>query len=529
MMPGRSHGHHSIQGAMPNPASHKLLLPDQLIVVVYLLGMVGLGAYFVRKSQTVEGFSVGSRSMPGWALGLSILGTYLSSITFLAYASDAYRTNWSRFVFSLTIPVICLVATTVFVPLYRRKLRISAYQYFEERFRPWARSYAGLSFVLLQLGRVGIVLYLVALALSQFVGVDLRWIILCLGVAVIVYTVLGGIEGVIWTDVVQVFVLLGGALTCVGILLFRMPEGPGQIFTLASEKEKFGLGGWSLNLALPTFWVIFVYGIIENLKNFGVDQNYVQRYLAAKSDREAKKALWTGGLIYLPVSALFLFIGTALFAYHTVHSGQLPNPKTVFPLFIVTKLPVGVRGLLIAAIFAAAMSTLDSSLNSSATVCMVDFYRRHFRRDAGDRQSLLAMRVVTVLLGLTGTAAALRIAALTEDRAKSALDIWWQVSAIFGGGMLGLFLLGLLIKQAGHVSALSGVIVSIAVIAWATFARGLPKNWAWLECPFHKHLTGLLGAAALIVVGAVVAAFAAARPGTGAGRDEAQGTDTDGV
>ncbi|NQT82557.1 sodium:solute symporter, partial [bacterium] len=175
---------------MASVAPHRLLLPDQLVVVVYLLAMVGLGAYFLRKSRTVEGFCVGSRSMPGWALGLSILGTYLSSISFLAYASDAYQSNWSRFVFSLTIPFVCLVATLVFVPLYRKKLRISAYQYFEERFRPWARSYAAVSLVLLQLGRVGAVLYYVAVALSEFVGVDVRLIILSLGVAVTIYTVL---------------------------------------------------------------------------------------------------------------------------------------------------------------------------------------------------------------------------------------------------------------------------------------------------------------------------------------------------
>lgn len=502
---------------MPLVASHKLLLPDQLVVVVYLLGMVGLGAYFLRRSRTVEGFSVGSRSMPGWALGLSILGTYLSSITFLAYAGDAYRTNWSRFVFSLTIPLVCFVATFVFVPLYRRKLRISAYQYFEERFRPWARSYAALSLVLLQLGRVGAVLYYVAVALSEFVGVDVRLIILSLGVVVTIYTVLGGIEGVVWTDVIQVFVLLGGALVCVGILLFSMPEGPGQILSLGSAENKFGLGGWSLNLALPVFWVIFIYGLVENLKNFGVDQNYIQRYLAAKSDREAKKALWTGGLIYVPVSALFLFIGTALFAYYSVHSGKLPadlrgaaNADRIFPFFIVTQLPVGVRGLLIAAILAAAMSSIDSSLNSSATVCVIDFYRRYLRREAGDRQSLLAMRIVTVALGILGTAAALAMI-----KAKSALDVWWQISAIFGGGMLGLFLLGLLIKRAGHISAFCGVIVSVAVIAWATFARG--ESWAWLECPFHKHLTGLLGAGSLLVVGAALSVLVSQR---GNGRTE---------
>jgi SSS family solute:Na+ symporter len=146
------------------------------------------------------------------------------------------------------------------------------------------------------------------------------------------------------------------------------------------------------------------------------------------------------------------------------------------------------------------MSTVDSSINSSATVCIVDFYKRYFRREASDREALMGMRIVTVVLGIIGTGAALLMI-----RAKSALDVWWNISAVFGGGMVGLFLLGLLVKRAGHVSALCGVIVSIAMICWATFARGLPKGWGWLQCPFHPHLTGLLGAATLIVVGTVVA------------------------
>ncbi len=492
---------------MTSPASHRLLLPDQLVVGAYVVGIVAYGCYFLKRSRTVEGFAVGSRSMPGWALGLSVLGTYLSSITFLAYAGDAYKSDWSRFVFSLTIPIICVVASVSFIPLYRRKLRISAYEYLEERFRPWARSYAALSFVLLQLGRVGTVLYYLAVAFSEFIGVDLVFIIVVLGIATTIYTVLGGIEGVVWTDVVQVFILLGGALACAAILVFRMPGGLGRIFSVGRAENKFGLAGWSLNLALPTFWVIFIYGIVENLKNFGVDQNYIQRYLAAKSDREARKALWLGGLTYVPVSAIFLFIGTALFAYYRLHTASLPaslrasgGADRVFPFFIVTELPVGVRGLLVAAIFAAAMSTIDSSVNSSASVAVADFYRRYFRRGAGDRQCLRALRMASLAFGVLGTGAAL---AMIE--AKSALDVWWQISAIFGGGMLGLFLLGLLVRRARHESALVGVIVSVAVIAWATFARGLPGSWQWLECPFHKHLTGLLGAASLLVVGAVIA------------------------
>jgi SSS family solute:Na+ symporter len=457
---------------MQQQAAHLLAL-DIAVIIAYLVGVEVLGVYFMRKSRTVEGFTLGGRSIPGWALGMSVMATFLSSVTFLGVPGKAYTANWSSYVFSLTIPVACLISSMYFIPLYRRKLQTTAYEHLEHRFGYWARVYSGFSLIMLQIGRIAAVIFLLAKAMGALLGwetnAQIAGIIIGLGILTVIYCSLGGFAAVVWTDVVQSFVLLGGVLVCVVVILFRIPGGAGQIFAVADENDKFSFGGWDFNFAMEAFWVVFLYGFVENIKNFGVDQNYVQRFVAAESDREARKSLWLGGLIYVPVSALFFFIGTALFAYYRSLE-QLPegfpsSGDNVFPFFIVRELPVGVTGLVIAAILAAGMSTLSSSINSSATVWIVDFYKRLIRPNAEEKGLLMSTRISTLVIGILGTFAGIAMIGV-----KSALDAWWQISAVFGGGMLGLFLLGILVPRATPRGAVLGVLAAVVVIAWGTFA-----------------------------------------------------------
>jgi SSS family solute:Na+ symporter len=473
---------------------------DVVVMAAYVIGIVILGAYFVRRSRTLESFTVGGRGMPGWALGLSVLATYLSSISFLANPGKSYASNWSPFVFSLTLPFACWISSRYFIPLYRGRLQTTAYEHLERRFGYWARAYAGTSLILLQIGRIGVVLYLVSLAIQELTGWHIVPVLIVLGCLTILYTVMGGIEGVVWTDVVQAIVLMGGALACCALLMARMPTGLDQAFALATEQGKFSFGGGEFNLIIEGFWVVFIFGFIDNLRNFGIDQNFVQRFLAAKSDREARKSLWLGGLLYLPVSALFFLIGTLLFVYYQTLSPAASNlPEAgdqVFPFFIVTELPPGLTGLVIAAVLAAGMSTLDSSLNVSATVYVVDFHRRLIRRDADERRLLRLTRITTAAVGVVGTAAGLMM--ITE---KTVLDRWWKLSGIFGGAMLGVFLLGILVPRATARSALLGVIAGIIVIAWGTLCQGIEGGAAWLNFPLHPFLVGPLGTVAILTVG----------------------------
>ncbi len=471
---------------------------DLLIVFIYLLGTAAFGAWFIKRSNTLEAYTLGSRNIPGWAIGISILGTYLSSISFLANPGKSYASDWSPFVFSLSLPIACLIAGHFFIPFYRKRVETTAYQHLEDRFGYWARAYAGISLILLQVGRIAVVLYLVALAVSQLLGWDLVTIILALGILTIAYTAAGGFEAVIWTDVVQSIVLLGGALLCLLLLTMDIPDGMDQAIDAAIDQGKFSLGTMDWDLAVQGFWVILLFGVVENLKNFGVDQNYVQRFLSAKSDSDAIRSMWIGGLTYIPVSALFFLIGTMLFVYYqAIPTPDLPSkPDQVFPFFIVTQLPTGVVGIVIAAVLAAGMSTLDSSLNTSATVWTIDFYQRLKKAPTDDHKLLAVTRWTTIIIGIIGTGASLLMIEV-----KTALDVWWQISAVFGGGMLGLFLLGLIVPSATARSAQIATIIGILVVAWNNLLPKIEAIPDWAILPLHPLMVGLAGTLSILFFG----------------------------
>ncbi|MDH3935657.1 MAG: sodium:solute symporter, partial [Gammaproteobacteria bacterium] len=302
------------------------------------------------------------------------------------------------------------------------------------------------------------------------------------------------------TDVVQSVVLLLGGMFCLYLLLTHMPGGWEQLGATAARHDKFALGSMDADLLVQGFWVIFIFGIVENLKNFSVDQNYVQRFLSAPSEAQAKRSLWLGGLLYIPVSALFFMIGTALFVYYlNVPAAGLPEQADkVFPYFIVNELPTGLVGLVIAGVLAAGMSTLDSSLNSSATVWTVDFYKRLLRPDADDARQVTVIRATTAIIGVLATAASL----LMID-AKSALDVWWKLSAVFGGGMLGLFLCALFYRHMQPRQAMFATAVGVLFVAWATITSTWFIDTGW-GFPLHVMMIGACGTLVIVVAGFLV-------------------------
>lgn len=482
---------------------------DICVILVYMLGTVGLGCWFYFKSRSPEGFTSAGGDIPSIVVGLSIFGTYVSSISFLALPGKAFVSNWNVFALSITTPLAAWIAVKWFVPFYREVGAISAYSHLEDRFGTWARVYASLCYMLTQVARMGSVLFLLALPLHHLLGWDVRLIIIVVGGLTALYSMIGGIAGVIWTDAVQSVILIAGAVTCAVLLLCNMPEGPGQIFRIAAENQKFSWGSWSLtDLQNSTFWVVFWYGMAINLQNFGIDQNYVQRYHTARSDAEAKKSVWLGAILYLPISAFFLFIGTALFAFYTARPELITDPQLaadiaagkgdgVFPFFIVHQLPVGVTGLLIAAILAAAMSTIGTSMNGCATLTLSDFYTRFFRKNASQREQMLVLHLSSVLWGVVGIGCALLMI-----RAKGILDAYWLLAGIFSGGMVGIFLLGFLSRGATKASALTGAIVGILVITWMTLS--MPKVGLIPEpfrCPLNELLITVCGTLAILLTG----------------------------
>ena len=480
---------------------------DYVILLSYLAGVVAFGCWFVRRNRTPEDFMVAGRSMPGWAVGLSILGAFVSSISLLGLPSKAFGGNWNAYAFTLSLPVALVVAVWWFLPFYRRSGEVSAYQHLERRFGPWARTYAVVCYLLTMMARMGATLYLLAKALSPMLDWDLATIILLTGSLVTLYTLVGGTEAVIWTDAVHNLVLVAGVVVCVGLQLAGMPQGPAQVMSIAAEHDKFSLGSTSASLSSSTVWVVLVYGLFVNLQNFGIDQNYVQRYITARDDGAARRSLWLGGVAYLPLSALLLFIGTCLFAYYAARPGLLPpavaaRPDDVFPYFITHALPAGLAGLVIAAIFAAAMNGFGLNIVSTITLC--DLYQRYLRPRASERESMRVLYVSTVAWGVLATGVALWLAALDS---KYLMDVWWEMAGVFSGGMLGLFLLGLLSRRAGSRAAAAGVTAGVLVIVWMTVS---PRWGAWPESirsPFHGNLVIVFGTLTILAVGLVVAAL----------------------
>jgi SSS family solute:Na+ symporter len=488
---------------------------DWVVLCVYFAAMLGVGFYFYRsgKSATAEGFTKADGAMPGWVVGLSILATYLSSISFLALPGRAYAGNWNAFVFSLSMPLALWAAARWFVPYYRASGEVSAYSHLETRFGPWARVYAGVCYLLTQLARMGSVMFLMALPLHLLLGWEMHWIILLTGASVIVYTMLGGIVAVMWSDAVQALILMAGALLCLVLLAAGLPGGVGAGVDYASAQDKFSLGSFGASLGESTFWVILAYGLVINLQNFGIDQNYVQRYVAARSEQAARRSLWLGGLLYVPVSLVFFLIGTGLFVFYGTQPDLLPaslqgedQADRILPYFILTELPPGAKGLLLAAIFSAAMSTISTSLNSSATLLLTDWYRRFFRPQADERESMRVLHLASLVWGALGTGVALAMIGV-----KAALDAWWTLSGIFAGGMLGLFLLGLISRRAGNPAAVTAVIAGVLVILWMTLSPGAAAWPAGLQNPLHSFMTVVVGTLVILLVGLGVSRFFGAK------------------
>ena len=478
---------------------------DLIVFIVLTVGNVLFGASFFFKNKTAGQFTSGGGNLPAWVVGMSIFATFVSSISFLALPGNAYSTNWNALVFSFSIPVASILAVKFFVPLYRGIGSISAYNYLEIRFGVWARIYASACYLLTQLMRTGAILLLLALPLNALFGWNIRTIIVITGIAVILYSMLGGIRAVVWTDAIQGIVLILGAIISALVLTFSMPEGPGQVFEIAAANNKFSLGSFGASLSESTFWVVLIYGLFINLQNYGIDQNFVQRYMATSTDKKAKSSALFGSLLYVPVSVIFFYIGTALYAFYTAQPELLPDslrePGTgdkVFPHFIVNGLPSGLTGLLISAIFAAGMSTVSTSLNSTATIILTDYYQRYINKSASERSSMIVLYTSSLVIGGLGIIIALMLVGV-----ESVLDAWWSLASIFSGGMLGLFLLAFLSKSVRRIDAVIGVIAGVLVIIWMSlsplyFNEG---NLLVFRSNFHSNLTIVFGTLIIFLVG----------------------------
>ena len=432
-----------------------------LIIIIYLFVLFYLGVFFSKKQKTINDYFNGGQRIPSWAAGLSIFGTVLSPITFLAIPAKTYATDWSYFLFNISILIITPIIVFFFVPKYR-KLNIStAYEFLEKRFDLSIRLIGAFCFIVFQIGRIGIVLFLPSLVLNLVLDLNIFFCILTMGFISLFYTFIGGIEAVIWTDVIQVFVLLTGIMVSFLYLFNLIDGGLFEIINLAKSENKFNIIDLSFSFKQPTLWVVLLGGFFTNISTYGTDQTVVQRYLVTSNVNKASKSIWINAIMSVPSSIIFFFIGTALYVFYN----QFPNELSynilmddaIFPWFIITQLPSPVSGLLIASIFAAAMSSLSSSMNSGASSYLNDFQKRLFVKK---ENYLTIAKYSTLIIGLIGIVFA---SLLATYEIKSLWDEFNKILGLIIGSLGGVFLLGILTKKANSRGVLIGFFISIII------------------------------------------------------------------
>lgn len=456
---------------------------DIAVMVIYFGAVTAAGIWFSRRNKSTEDYFLGGRNFPGWAIGLSMVGTSISSISFLAYPGDAYKTAWLRLLPPLTLPIAVLIAAYLFLPFFRRSRITSAYEYLELRFGAGTRSYAAAFFVIGQTFRLGMILYLLSLLVKQLTGLPVEYCIVLGGVFVAFYTVAGGIEAVIWTDVAQTVILIFGGLLCFIVVWWDMPGGLSQILQIAAEDRKFAIAEtiikdgrtvvadtrWDFSLFSKTAQMMIWVGLANWLFEYSANQNVIQRYVASKSMKEARKAMLICVCASVPIWAFFMFLGTSFYAFFMVNGTPEAaailagtgghKAEEILPYFVTNYLPVGLSGLVMAAVVAAAMSSLDSSINAIATVTTVDFYKRHFVRDHNDKHYLVAARIFSTIAGVLMIVLALLLA---QADAKTFQDTATVVNSLTMGGLFGLFFLGFVSRRGDGKAVGVGILFTVA-------------------------------------------------------------------
>jgi SSS family transporter len=433
---------------------------DFSTLVLYFLLMLAIGVFFAYRNKNTDDFFRGGQQINWFVAGLSIFATMLSSITFVAVPAKAFMTDWVYIIINVCAVILVPFVIWFFLPFFRRINATSAYEYLEKRFNRCVRLFASASFILFQVGRMAVVTYLPALALSAITPMTEIQCILLMGVLSIIYCTLGGLEAVVWTDAIQTFVLLGAALVTIVVIMCRLDGGAIGFFSIASEEQKFLMVNWdfsSKSFMTTALWVMILGGIGQQLIPYTSDMAIVQRYMSVPSIKQARRAIWTNAIAVIPSTLLFFGVGTCLYVFYKQnpqHLDPIFKNDAIFPLFISRELPVGVSGLVIAGIFAAAQSTISSSMNSTSTAFVTDFMRP-FDLLKTEKGYLTAARVVTFISGMLGTVLAVWLALADV---KSLWDIFLEILGLLGGSMCGLFCLGIFTKRANGPGAIIGAI-----------------------------------------------------------------------
>lgn len=485
---------------------------DLLIVVISVVAAVLVGVYFAHRQKSTNDYFKAGGHIPAWVVGMSMFATIISSVTFLAYPGNAYKGNWLNLVQGLMVPIVLLGMVWFIVPLFRRVIRLSTYEYFEQRFGKVARYWSSIAFLLEHFTKMGAVLYLMGIAATTFLGMDIQLIIIIIGIAVIILTYLGGMEAIMWMDMVQGFLLILGGVLAIGILIYLTDGGFSTIFHIAAQYDKIDVGPYDWDFQQKTFWVLVFNGMFYALQKYGTDQSMVQRYLVAKDEKSAKKATYLGVLLSVPTWTLFMFVGTCLFVYYNINPGILPEgikADGVFPFFIATEMPVGFAGLIVAALVAGAISTIDSDVNCISAVFVEDYYSK-IKKNATDKQKLYVGKVAVLVTGIACIVLALLFNKMGNT---SILDSLFVLYAIISAGIVGIFVLGIFSRKANWQGLYIGLVATLlftiyALLTGAAAGDSEPiLNLGDWNFTHHKLMLGVYSHIVVIVVGYIASFF----------------------
>jgi SSS family transporter len=388
----------------------------------------------------------------------------LSAITYMALPAKTYATDWRYFIIALTIFITVWPVVRYYLPFFRKLNVTTAYEYLEKRFNYAMRFLSSIVFQVFMVARMALVLFLPSLALTTVTGINVYLCIVLMGVITILYCTMGGVEAVIWGDVIQAFVLLSGAILAVIFMISGTEGGLNRVIEITIEHEKMKMFDFVFDLSRATFWVVLLGGLANNLVSYSSDQAVIQRYMTTKSQRDAAKGLWFNGTMSIILSIIFYFIGTALFVLYKTQPQELNmamgNPDSIFPHFIMTRMPIGIAGLMIAAIFSATMSTVSSNVNSISTAFTMDIYN-HLRPESPDSRQLRVARISGIVSGGLGILLALLMATWNI---LSLLDYFYVMLGLLVGGLGGVFVMAVFFPRINSTGAIAGFVLSFIIL-----------------------------------------------------------------
>jgi solute:Na+ symporter, SSS family len=448
-----------------------LTWPDALIIIISFLALLVLGPVFAKKTKTSQSYFLADGQMPGWLVGFSMMATIVSSMTFLATPGFTYEADWRYMPTHFTLLIAMVLALYVFMPFFRKGHVNSAYHYLEMRFGLWARVYAGAGFILFQIARAGIIIYAVSLPFEIMTGLPIPWFIIIMSCIVGFYSISGGLKAILWADTIQGILLMVGGVLCLPIIISLLPGGFSEIISVARADDKMNVGTMSFTFYERGFWVMVLNHAFWYSHLMCADQQTVQRYMSTSTDKKAKNSIVLSVAMTIPVWVYFTFLGTALYVFYKVFPDdtvKLMASEQVLPFFILTRLPIGIRGLVIAGLGAAAMSTLSSMVNATAQTITNDFYRRLIVKDKDERHYLYAGRWFTFVFIIIGLITALIIHWIRTD---ALVNIQQMFITILSGGLLGLFMLGFLTKRVDNRSAFIATAITFVSVCLWLFAK----------------------------------------------------------